>query len=62
MIGADFMTPVNATPVDLGTPIKRKTSYATGITIPSSGQVLALSVETGDDNEYSLQLILRVPT
>ena len=43
MIGADFMTPVNATPVDLA--VTNSNLYATGITIPSSGQVLALSAE-----------------
>ena len=56
MIGADFMTPVNSTPVVLA--VTDQNLYATGITIPSSGQVLALSAITGD-NEYSLQLILR---
>ena len=56
MIGADFMTPVNATPVDL-TP-SFNTLTATGITIPSSGQVLALSAEVGGIS-YVLFYILR---
>ena len=43
MLGTDLMTPVNATPVDL--PVTRQNLHATGITIPSSGQVLALSAE-----------------
>ena len=59
MIGADFMTPVNATPVDLAP--TDNTLNATGITIPSSGQVLALSAEVGTQtpDRYFLQLILR---
>ena len=56
MIGADFMTPVNATPVDLAP--TDNDQNATGITIPSSGQVLALSAET-TNNLYALRVILR---
>ena len=56
MIGADFMTPVNATPVDLS--VSNQNLYATGITIPSSGQVVALSAEVGNDY-YALRYILR---
>ena len=55
MLGTDLMTPVNATPVDLAA---IDDLQATGITIPSSGQVLAISFESRDTS-YSLSLILR---
>ena len=57
LIGTDFMAPVNATPVDL--PNDSTTSLqATGITIPSSGQVVAFSAEVGG-NLFALHYILR---
>ena len=53
---ADILEVVNATPVNLAP--SDNNLNATGITIPNSGQVLALSYETGN-NHYFLQLILR---
>ena len=55
MIGTDLMVPVNATPVDLAA---TDGFQATGITIPSSGQLLAISFESRD-TRYSLDMILR---
>ena len=56
MLGTDLMVPVNATPVDLNP--SDGNLYATGITIPSSGQVVALSFEFSNEY-YSLHMILR---
>ena len=55
MIGTNLMEAVNATPVDL---VPTGNLDATGITIPSSGQLLALSAEI-NGNIYALHLILR---
>ena len=55
MLGTNLMEAVNATPAG---PFTANDLQATGITIPSSGQVVALSAEVGG-NFYSLSYILR---
>ena len=49
-LGADILIPVNTTPVDVngGNGMVQNHRYATGITIPTSGQLLALGGRDAD--------------